>query len=68
MYVCVYLCIYKHPYLTITTNQIPKIDTQNIKRKEYRHKTKESHQITGKKGRKKRKRTATTRNQSTKCQ
>ena len=29
-----------------TTNQKPVTDTQNIKRKKYKHYTKESHQIT----------------------
>lgn len=32
--------------LMVTTNQIALIDTQNIRRKKYKHNIKESHQVT----------------------
>ena len=37
----------------VTTNQKPITDIQEIKRKEHKHSTKESHQITRKKNKKK---------------
>ena len=33
----------------LTTNQKPTIDTQKLERNEHKHRTKESHQTTGKK-------------------
>ena len=38
-----------------TTNQKPVTDTQNIKRKKYKHYTKESHQITREENKRRRK-------------
>lgn len=45
--------------LTLTTNQKPILDTQKIMRKESKHKTKESYQITKEKSKRRRKKRIT---------